>query len=151
MSKMFSLNGFRPFLATLTLTMCLVSSAMGADRFALALGPHDNLVVLGPNGERLPELTIPTIAKSVTVGGTSFQISYGRDANDLLTAVLTPDSTTPQDLHFSVCGTSVDTSKSAVVTLTFRDSKHVVVDPGYIGTVAVNSHVLGHHVLAGNT
>jgi hypothetical protein len=63
----------------------------------------------------------------------------------MLTAIVAPNPTQPQDLHFNVLGKSVDTDKSAVVTLTFsKELKSVKVDPGYIGQVDVNSRRLQH-------
>jgi hypothetical protein len=124
------------------------SYAMADDSFALAPGAHDDLVIFGPKGEQVAELSIPTISQAVTVGSTSFQISYGRDANNYVTAILAPSSAQPQSLHFTVLNKTVEADKQAVVTLTFPDSRHVIVDPGYIGTVTVNSHTLRHRDLA---
>ena len=132
-----------------TLAILLAISSVFAsadDRFALTLGAQGNLIIFGPKGERT-EITVPTISKSITVGATTFQISFGRDANDLLTAILAPDSTQPQDLHFDVAGKKVDADKQAVVTLTFRGNR-VNIDPGYIGAVTVNSEPVRHHALA---
>lgn len=124
-----------------------ISCALGDDNFALAPSEHDNLIIFGPKGEHVAELAIPTISQVVTVGGTTFQISYGRDANNYLTAILAPSSSQPQDLHFTVLNKTVSADKQAVVTLTFSDSKHVTVDPGYVGNVSVNSHTVRHHEL----
>ena len=121
---------------------------MGADRFAVAVGAHDNLVIFGPKGDRVAEISPPAIAQPVTVGDVSFQVSYGRDANGQLTAILTPDAASPAQLHFNVLGKGIDADK-AVVTLTFSSNlKGVTVDPGYVGNVEVNSQRLGHHHLA---
>jgi hypothetical protein len=69
-----------------------------------------------------------------------FQVSYGRNAEGQLTAILTPNATGAADLHFNVCGKSVDADKSAVVTLTFSSNlKGVTVNAGYGGHVEVNS------------
>jgi len=121
--------------------------AQAADSFALAPSGNDSLVVFGPKGERVAELSVPTISKEVTVGSTSFQISYGRDASNDLTAILAPSSSKPQELQFTVLNKSITASKQAVVTLTFPDARHVSVDPGYVGTVSVNSHTLRHREL----
>lgn len=145
---MFTFYRFQTFLSALAVFVAVSSFAMGDDRFAIAMGPHDTLVVFGPKGEQVAEILAPSIDKMVTVGTTTFQISYGRDANDLLTAILAPNSSDPQDLHFNVLNKSVDANKQAVVTLTFRDPDHVTIDPGYVGTVAVDSHVIKHHDLA---
>jgi len=123
-------------------------SASADDTFALAPSSHVNLTVFGPKGEQIAELSVPTISQSVTVGSTSFQISYGRDANNFITAIIAPSSSQPQDLHFTVLNKTIDADKQAVVTLTFQDSRHVTVDPGYIGSVTVNSHSLHHRDLA---
>jgi len=128
-------------------TLC----AQAADSFALAPSVNDSLVVFGPKGERVAELSVPTISKEVTVGSTSFQISYGRDASNDLTAILAPSSTKPEELQFTVLNKTITASKQAVVTLTFPDAKHVTVDPGYVGTVSVNSHTLRHRELVEST
>lgn len=127
----------------------LSSFAWGDDRFALAVGSHDMLVVFGPKGEKVAEVPAPSISQPVTIGTTTFQVSYGRDANDLLTAILTPSPSQPQDLHFNVLNKTVDTDKQAVVTLTFSQAgNRVSVDPGYIGLVHVDSHTIKHRELA---
>jgi hypothetical protein len=120
-------------------------SAFAGDRFSVAVGTHDMLMVFGPNGDQKAELPLPSISQNVAVGATMFQISYGRDANGLLTAIIAPDPSQPQDLHFNVLGKAIDTNKSAVVTLTFSKSLNgVKIDPGYVGEVEVNSRRLGH-------
>jgi hypothetical protein len=138
----------RLLLAALVFAGSLAPHAWGDDLFAIAPSIHDNLVIFGPKGDRVAELSVPTISQAVTVGGTSFQISYGRDANNLLTAILAPSSSQPQNLHFTVLNKTIDADKNAVVTLTFPSSNHVIVDPGYVGVVAVNSQTLHHHSLA---
>jgi hypothetical protein len=120
-------------------------SAFATDRFSVAVGTHERLLVFGPNGDQKADLPLPSISQNVAVGATMFQISYGRDANGLLTAIIAPNPSQPQDLHFNVLGKAIDTNKSAVVTLTFSKSLNgVKIDPGYIGEVEVNSHRLGH-------
>lgn len=137
------------FGAALVLLTAVAPKAMADDRFAVAVGSHDSLVIFGPKGERVAELPVPSISQPVTVAGTSFQVSFGRDANDLLTAIFAPNSSQPQDLHFNVLNKAVDASKAAVVTLTFSSAlNHVTVDPGYVGSVAVNSTSIKHHDLA---
>ena len=148
MSKLFPANRLATLVITLGMWMAVSSGVKADDTFALAIGSMDHLIVFGPKGEQVADVPIPTIAKSVSVGNTIFQISYGRDANDLLTAVLTPDSAQPQDLHFSVLDKHIDADKEAVVTLTFADARHVTIDPGYIGSVVVNSRNVRHHELA---
>jgi hypothetical protein len=148
MSKMFSTNRLGALLVALGFWIGISTGARAQDSFALAIGPQDHLNIFGPKGEQVAEIPIPTIAKSLTVGTTTFQISYGRDADDMLTAVLTPSSSQAQDLHFTVMGKNIDADKEAVVTLTFPDARHVTVDPGYIGVVTVNSRSIRHHELA---
>jgi hypothetical protein len=120
-------------------------AASAADRFSLAVGSHDMLVVFGPNGNPRAELPLPSISQDVTIGDTTCQISFGRDANNLLTAIVAPNPNQPEDLHFTVLGQAIDTDKSAVVTLTFSKTvNNVKVDPGYVGSVDVNSQRLQH-------
>ncbi len=130
------------------MTGLLLAAAVGAsaaDRFSLAIGAHDMLVVLAPNGEQKASLPIPSISQNVTVDNTTCQISYGRDANDVLTAIVAPNPAEPQDLHFTILGKEIDTDRSAVVTLVFSNElKSVKVDPGYVGEVDVNSRRLPH-------
>lgn len=122
--------------------------ALGEDRFAIAVGLHDKLVIFGPKGDRISELSVPTIAQTATVGDVSFQVSYGKDSGGQLTAILTPSATSPAPLHFNVMGKAVD-ADNAVVTLTFAlNLKSVTIDPGYVGSVEVNSHRLRRHNLA---
>ena len=122
--------------------------ALGEDRFAIAIGAHDKLTIFGPKGDRIAKLSVPTIAQAATVGDVSFQVSYGKDSGGKLTAILTPSATTPAPLHFNVMGKAID-AENAVVTLTFASNlKSVIVDPGYVGSVEVNSHRLRRHNLA---
>jgi len=149
MQKLFLRNRFQAPLASLLLLAAITARAWGDDGFALAVGPHDALDIFGPKGDKVAELAAPAISQAVTVGATSFQVSYGRDANDLLTAILTPSPTQPQSLHFNVLNKSVDSDKQAVVTLTFAPGqKHVTIDPGYVGVVHVDAHAVRHHELA---
>ena len=123
----------------LMLTGAMVASA--AERFSMAVGSHDLLTVFNAQGERKAELPLPAISQTVVVDGMTFQVSYGRDADNLLTAIVAPNPTEPQDLHFNVLGKSIDTDKQAVVTLTFsKNLSSVRIDPGYIGKVEVNAH-----------
>ncbi len=124
--------------------------ALGADgaRFSLAVGAHDHLLITGPQGEPLAELGASTLEKVIKVGDTTVQVSYGRDANGQLTAVLTPHDSIASAFHFSAAGRIID-AENAVVTLTFPSNlKGVLVDPGYVGTVTVDSHLLLAHSLA---
>jgi hypothetical protein len=123
---------------------------LGADdsRFSIAVGSHDNLLILGPNREQIADMAAPTLQRAVAVGTTSFRVSYGRDANGQLTAILTPSDSSAVTLRFSAGGKSIDADK-AVVTLTFSPNlKGVLVDPGYVGTVEVDSHLMRAHSLA---
>jgi len=144
--KIFFADRFQTFLIALICFVAISSLAMGADRFAVTVGAHDKLVVLGPKGERAAEFSVPSIAQLVTIGDLSFQVSYGRDVHERLTAILTPSSTAPVDLHFIVCGKTVDADKNSTVTLIFSSNlKSVTIDPGNVGNVEVNSHRLRHH------
>jgi len=148
MQKLFIFGRVLALQTSLLLLVAVSSSAWGDDNFALALGAHDTLVIFGPKGDKVAELSVPAISQPITVGATSFQVSYGRDANDLLTAILTPSATQPQPLHFNVLNKNVETDQQAVVTLTFpAGRKRVTVDAGYVGSVQVNSHTMRHHVL----
>lgn len=135
-------------LASLTLLFAATSLSMADDRFQVGLGAHDSLMIFGPNGQRVAELPVPSISTPVTIGATTFQVSYGRDVNNMLTAILAPNPSQPQDLHFNVLNKAVDSDKQAVVTLTFTSPNKVSVDPGYIGVVQVNSHTVKHRELA---
>jgi hypothetical protein len=136
----------------LGLGFLFVSLVHADDRFALAVGARDMLVIFGPKGDRVAELPVPSISQTVTIGSTSFQVSYGRDANELLTAIIAPNPSQPQDLHFNALNKSVDADKQAVVTLTFaNDLNHVSVDPGYVGVVQVNSRSMRRHSIADQT
>jgi hypothetical protein len=139
---------FRSSFTAAVLLVAVTSLACADDRFSLAIGTHDSLVVFGPKGERVAELPVPSISAPVTIGATSFQVSYGRDANNMLTAILAPSPSQPQDLHFNVLNKSVDSNKEAVVTLTFSSANKVSVDPGYVGLVQVNSHAVKHRDVA---
>jgi hypothetical protein len=139
----------------LTLALSLVlpvvagSRAFADDRFAIAVGQHGDLLVFGPKGDKVADLPVPTISQSVTVNGTTtFQVSYGRDVDDRLSAIISPTAAQPSDLHFTVLGKDIDADKMAVVTLTFSGTLNSVsVDPGYIGVVQVNSRHIRHHDL----
>ena len=142
-------------LQTLVFALFLIgggaSYAIAQNNFSLAPVDHDKLIVLGPKGEQVAELTVPAISQSVSVGSISFQISYGLDSNNELSAVLSPSPSSPQPLRFTVLNKSIETDKQAVVTLTFPDPKHVIVDPGYVGNVTVNSRPVRHRDLSKST
>ncbi len=152
MSKLFPAGPFQVLITSVLLLGAASLAARADDRFSLAVGQHGDLLIFGPKGEKVADLPIPSISQPVTVNGTtSFQVSYGRDVNDKLTAILAPNATQPEDLHFNVLNKSVDTDKAAVVTLTFsRSLGSVTVDPGYVGLVQVNSEKIRHHDLADN-
>jgi hypothetical protein len=145
---MILLNRVKVFLVGIASFVAVSVLASAEERFAIVVGPHDNLVFFGPKGDRVAELTVPTIAQTATVGDVSFQVSYGKDSSGQLTAILTPSGTAPAALHFNVLGKAVD-AENAVVTLTFAfNLKSVIIDPGYVGDVEVNSHRLRRHNLA---
>jgi hypothetical protein len=130
---------FQAFLIALICFVAIFSQASANDRFAIAVGAHDNLVIFGPKGKRVADLSVPTIAQPVTVGDVSFQVSYGRNAHGQLTAIVAPSADAPSDFHFNILGKSVDADK-AVVTLIFSlNLKHVTINAGYGGRVEVNS------------
>jgi hypothetical protein len=134
------------------LTLASFSSLplFGADgeRFSIAIGSHDNLLIASPSGETVADIAGQIVGENVIVGNTSLQVSYGRDANGHLTAVLATHDLNSVSLHFTAGGRSVDSDK-AVVTLTFSsDWKGVQIDPGYVGTVEVDSHALRTHSIA---
>ena len=139
MTKIFFADRFQIFLTALICFVSISSLARGNDRFAVTVGAGDKLVIFGPKGERAGEFSVPAIAQPVTIGDLSFQVSYGRNAHEQLTAILTPSSTAPAAFHFTVLGKSVDADK-AVVTLIFSSNlKSVTIDAGYGGRVEVNS------------
>ena len=136
---MFFLDRFQIFLTALICFVAVSSLARGADRFAITVGAHDKLVIFGPKGERAAEFPVPSIAQPVTIGDISFQVSYGRDTYGQLTAIVTPSSIAPADLHFNVCGKSVDADKAVVMLIFSSNLKRVTIDAGYGGRVEVNS------------
>ncbi len=140
---------FWPGRTLLTAAICVVALstfAHGDDRFAITIGPHDMLAIFSPDGKKIPEITAPSVGVPVAVGDTSFQVSFGRDARQRLTAIIAPSASDPADLHFNVFGKAVDADKNAVVTLTFSpDARTVTIDPGMTGRVEVNSQRLRHH------
>jgi hypothetical protein len=129
--------------------MVAVSSfASAEDRFALAVGPKDSLFIYGPKGDQVAEVKVPSIALTATTAGATFQISYGRDASGHLTAIIAPVISGGPALHFNVLKKAIDADQ-AIVTLTFsNDLQSVSVDPGYSGSVEVNSHHLRQHLLS---
>jgi len=131
--------------------MAVFSLARADDRFTVAVGAPDKLIILSAKGDPAAELSAPAIGRPVTTDGISFQVSYGRDANGQFTAVLSPAANNPADLHFTVLGKNVDAEK-AIVTMTFSaDGKSVVIDPGYVGSVEVDSQRLEQNHLADET
>lgn len=149
MRNLFSVGRVLTLSLSLILPVAAGSRAIADDRFALAVGQHGDLLVFGPKGDKVADLPVPTISQSVTVNGaTTFQISYGRDVDDRLSAIISPNAAEPSDLHFSILGKDIDADKMAVVTLTFSSNLNSVsVDPGYIGVVQVNSRHIRHHDL----
>ena len=137
MNKVSSSTGVRTFLPAVLLLFIGVAWASGQDRFAVAVGARDMLVITGDHKTELP---LPSISQTVRVDGATFQVSYGRDANGLLTAIFAPNPSQPQDLHFTVLSKSIDSDRKAVLTLSFSKNKdQVKIDPGYVGVVQVNS------------
>lgn len=113
-------------------------STQADGRFSVTVGSKDQLVIFGPSGEKVGEFNPPAISQQVKVGAATMLVSYGRDANDLWTAILIPSSGTTQ-LNFTVLDNKIDAEKGATVTVTFsKDLKKITVDPGYIGLVKVN-------------
>jgi len=145
------MSSFKRNLGTLVALACFAASPLlAADegRFSLSIGSHGSLVISSFDGRSVADLPVPTVAQNVTVGGTPLQVSYGRDANGQLTAILTAPRQDSVSFHFSAGGKSIDADK-AVVAVTFSpDLKGVLVDPGYVGTVEVDSHVLRARSLA---
>jgi hypothetical protein len=137
MNKVSSSTGVRPLLPAVLLLFVGVAGAFAQDRFSVAVGARDMLVIAGDSKTELP---LPSISQAVRVDGTTFQVSYGRDANGLLTAIIAPNPSQPQDLHFTVLNKNIDSDRQAVVTLSFSKSHdQVKIDPGYVGMVQVNS------------
>ena len=127
------------------------SAAWGDDRFAQAIGQHNDLLVFGAKGEKVGDYPVPSVSQLVVVNSsTSFQLSYGRDINNLLTAILSPNPAQLSPLHFLVLSKTVDSDQQAVVTLTFSGLSHVSVDPGYIGSVEVDAEKIGRHHTTSN-
>jgi len=145
MTKRFLPGRIQTFLIAWVGLVAASSLAMGQDRFAVTVGPHEVLAIFGPKGEKAPEISAPSMGVPVTVGDISFQVSYGINSDQHLMAILSPSATDPEDLHFNVMGKSVDADKNATVTLIFSSNlKHVTIDPGVVGRVEVNSHRLRH-------
>ncbi len=118
-------------------------SAPAETRFYLHIDPQNQLIVFGDKGEKVAGIALSSISQQVTVADTQFEISYGRDADNLLTAVLSPSSSHPKDLHFTVLDKKVDSDSKAVITLTFsRTGRQVEINPGIDGLVQVNSSQL---------
>jgi hypothetical protein len=128
--------------------VCFPLLRADVERFSVAIGLHGNLVISAPGGQTVADVAGQAVGQNITVGNSTLQVSYGRDASGQLTAILTAPDVKTVALHFSACGKSIDADK-AVVTLTFSPGlKGVLVDPGYVGTVEVDSHVLRSHSLA---
>ncbi len=110
----------RTFGVLLALACFSAFPVLGADdsRFSVAVGTHDNLLIMGSDGRQIADVAGQVVARNITIGNITFQLSYGRDANGQLTAILTPPYLNSVALHFSAGGKSIDAEK-AVVTLTF--------------------------------
>ncbi|PAW77074.1 MAG: hypothetical protein B9S32_12385 [Verrucomicrobia bacterium Tous-C9LFEB] len=129
-----------------------VNSTYAEDRFSVTIGSKDQLVIFSPSGDKVAEFNPPAIAQPVKVGASTFQVSYGRDINDLWTVILAPTASSPTPLHFTTLANQVDSEKGGVVTLTYgKDLKTVTVDPGYIGVVKVNGARTTSPVAISNT
>jgi hypothetical protein len=140
MNKVSRTLGTRPLLPAFLIILAGAALASAQDRFSISVGPRDMLVIQGDHKTALP---LPSISQAVAVNGATFQVSYGRDANDLLTAIIAPNPSEPQDVHFTVLGKTVDSDKQAVITLSFSKAENEVrIDPGYVGVVQVNSQKL---------
>jgi hypothetical protein len=128
-----------------------VNSTWADDFFSVAINSKDQLVIFAPSGDKLAELNDKTLSQPVKIGHVSLQISYGRDANGLLTALLYAKPADATPFSFTVLDNKVEADKNSVVTLTFaKDLKKVAIDPGLVGKVNVNGSKIPNTVLVGN-
>jgi len=131
--------------------MAIFSFLKAEDRFNVSVGTTNHLIISGAKGDPVAEISSPALAHAVKLGDRSFQVSFGLDATGQFAAVFSPDASTGAPLHFTVLGKNVDADK-AIVTLTFsKNLKSVLVDPGYVGIVNVDSQRLAPHLLADDT
>lgn len=139
------------FTAIASVAILNVNSTFADDRFSVAIGSKDQLVIFSPTGEKVAEFNPPAIGQAVKVGSSSLQVSYGRDVNDLWTVIIAPSPSNPTPLSFTALDNRIDSDKSGVVTLTFsKDLKKVTIDPGYIGVVKVNDTRVSNAVAVNN-
>jgi hypothetical protein len=124
----------------LAISMFAAGSLMAEDaNFSLAIAVGDKLAIFGANGTKVAELPAPTLGQVVKASPVSFQVSFGRDASDRLTAIISPDPAKPSSLNFITGGRTVQMDAESVVTLIYSpDGRSVMVDPGLIGKVLVD-------------
>ena len=125
----------------LTISLLAAGSLLAEDaNFSLAIAGGDNkLTVFGANGAKVAELPAPTLGQVVKAAPVSFQVSFGRDASDRLTAIVSPDPSKPSSLSFITGGRNIQMDAESVVTLIYSpDGRSVMVDPGLIGKVLVD-------------
>jgi hypothetical protein len=112
------------------------------------LGPNDTLQILSPTGEKITELSSPSLGKVVSVPPATAQMSFGRDAMDRLTLIVGSNPKNPQSLSFSVLGRTVELTRDTVISLSFsNDLKTVSLDPGFIGVVKVDGREVSQMVV----
>lgn len=127
--------------ATLVIFM-MVSRGYTAPDFTLKVSEFDVLLIQGADGKNIAEILESTVGKTIQVGATSFQVSYGRDLNDSLSVIVAPNISKPTALNFNVGDKSVQSDKAAIVTVTYsNDHKPTHIDPGFIGTVTIDGQI----------
>jgi hypothetical protein len=147
-----SAGWFQAFIVLIVASGAACLNVRADDRFSIVVGRHSDLVIFGAKGQKVADLPLPSIAQTVTVDPkTLLVVSYGQDANQRLTAILSPTATQPAHFHFTVLDKDIDADR-AVVTLTFsRGLSRVTVDPGSVGRVEVNSDRISHRALSGGS
>jgi hypothetical protein len=138
-----------PFIFSSLLAIVLVATIHAAP-FSVVLSANDTLKVLNEKGDAVAELNSPTLGKVVSVPPASVQMSFGRDAMDRLTLIVSPDPKNLQSISFSVLGRTVDLARDSVVSLSFSNNgKSLTLDPGFVGLVKVDGRSVGQMVAMG--
>jgi hypothetical protein len=110
-----------------------------AETFSLSIDAQERLVLSGGSVKTPILITAPAVSQPVTIGSHPYTVSYGKDMDGHLSAVIAPASPKAASLVFDIAGKRVEMDNKSVTTIVFSDDKKgATIHPGYIGNVKVN-------------
>lgn len=108
-----------------------------AENFTLTI-TEGSLSVLDSQGNKIGEYSQGTVGKPVSVGASQFLLSFGRDVQSNLSAILSPVRNVNSPLDFKTANKAIKTDGNAIVTIKYSpDFKTATIDEGFIGKIQV--------------